>query len=111
MQPAAQIERGERDLVPREPDVGIEIEHHQVRLLRRVGVRAPRVDLERAELRERDEPRHVVDLHVVDDLAVVLRRSAPVRPPSGEPASRCFWKKHGLPWCALPSCLRDSARA
>jgi hypothetical protein len=35
-----------------------------------VGVATPRVDLERAELREPDEARHVVDLHVIDERAV-----------------------------------------
>src|SRR5262245_45830846 len=60
-----QLERGERDALPVEALVGIEVEHDQIRTLELVGARTPRVDLERAELRERDEPGAVGDLHVV----------------------------------------------
>jgi hypothetical protein len=71
-EPLAQLERGERDVVPAKPDVRIEVEHHQIRALGLVGVRAPGVDLERAELRERDQAGHVVDRHVLGGVALRL---------------------------------------
>ena len=95
VEPLAQLERGERDAVPVDAAIGIEIEHHEVGALDLVGVTAPRVDLERAELREPDEARHVVDLHVLDDVAVLLL-DLDGADRLGRAGKIFFWKKHGL---------------
>ena len=60
----AEVARGVDRALPGEPDVGIDVEHQLVRALHLVGVRDPRVDLERAELRQRDEAGEVVHGHV-----------------------------------------------
>ena len=58
---------------------------------------APGVDLERAELRERDQARACRRPSCTRRSRRPPPRSATRRIGGGEPGSMCFWKKHGLP--------------
>jgi hypothetical protein len=60
----AQRVRARHDVLPRHGGIGIEVEHDAIGPVEPVGAAAPGVELERAELHERDEPLDVVDHHV-----------------------------------------------
>ena len=74
--------------------IRIDVEHEQVGMLEVVGARAPRVDLERAELEQAEKSPGVVD-HAVRSLALASRES------------RSSGSLRGMP---LPGVLLEKAR-
>ncbi len=72
LQQLAQIARGLAHLRKVDARIGIEVEDEPIRLLQRLGARAPQVDLDTADLRHGDEAGRAVDHEIVGDLAVAF---------------------------------------